>query len=204
MNKNFRKTALIVIDVQNDFCTGGTLAVPEGETVVPVINSLMKDFPVIIATADWHPENHISFASSHPGKSPYEVISADYGDQVLWPDHCIAGSDGAGFHPDLNLKPVSLILRKGRSAGLDSYSAFFENDRKTPTGLSGYLKELGIDSLVMCGLATDYCVYFSAADGVNLGFNISLALDAVRGVDVPDGNVEYTLSEMKKAGISIL
>ena len=159
--------ALIVIDVQNDFCPGGALAVPEGDAVVPVINAMMDQFESVILTQDWHPAGHSSFASSHPGKAPYELTEMFYGAQVLWPDHCVQGSAGAAFHADLRTD-ADLILRKGFRPAIDSYSAFFENDRRTPTGLEGYLRSRGITDLTLVGLATDFCVHYSAVDAARL------------------------------------
>ena len=156
-------SALIVVDVQNDFCPGGALAVAEGDAVVPLINDLIGRFAHVVLTQDWHPAGHSSFASSHPGRAPFELIEAAYGPQVLWPDHCVQGSAGAAFHDGLDLTGAELVIRKGFRPAIDSYSAFFENDRSTPTGLGGYLKERGFSSLVLAGLATDYCVAYSAS-----------------------------------------
>jgi nicotinamidase/pyrazinamidase len=189
--------ALLIIDVQNDFCPGGALAVPEGDTVVPVINRLIPQFDAVIQTQDWHPEGHHSFASSHEGKAPYDTVELSYGNQVLWPDHCVQGSQGAEFHPDLNTLKTQVVIRKGFRKGIDSYSTFFENDQKTSTGLTGYLKERGITSLYAVGLATDFCVKWSVLDGINQGFKMTVVKDAVRGIDL-DGSLEAAWSEMKK------
>src|SRR5699024_41771 len=164
--------ALLIIDVQNDFCPGGALAVENGDEIIPVINKLSEQFETILQTQDWHPQGHSSFASTHEGKKPYDTMEMDYGEQVLWPDHCVQGSKGGKFHPDLNATRSQLVIRKGFNKELDSYSAFFENDQQTSTGLSGYLKERSIDTLYLCGLATDFCVAWSALDGINEGFKI--------------------------------
>jgi nicotinamidase/pyrazinamidase len=195
--------ALIIVDVQNDFCPGGALPVPEGDKVVPVINQIVWKFDKVIATQDWHPENHISFAATH-NKNPYEVVKIGGIEQVLWPKHCVQGSYGAEFHKDLSLKKVNLILRKGTSVNLDSYSAFFENDKCTETGLHYYLKGLGVREVYLCGLATDYCVYYSAADSVRLGFGTYVIIDGCRGVDVPPGNIEKVIKDMMDRGIKII
>ncbi|MEQ9692636.1 bifunctional nicotinamidase/pyrazinamidase [Shimia sp. SDUM112013] len=193
--------ALIVIDVQNDFCPGGALAVPEGDLIVPKINHMMPDFDSIILTQDWHPAGHSSFASSHEGKSAYDMVEMPYGPQVLWPDHCVQGSPGAAFHPDLNTDKADLIIRKGHSPQIDSYSAFFENDQKTPTGLEGYLRTRGINDLFMVGLATDFCVNFSAQDAARLGFKVAVNLDCCRAIDL-DGSLDTALGTMRKAGVA--
>lgn len=198
------RTALLIIDVQNDFCPGGSLAVPEGDSIIPVINRISSRFGTVVATRDWHPKGHISFASSHSGYSPGRSIEYNGIEQVLWPEHCVAGTDGAAFHPQLDRRSVSLILHKGRSRELDSYSAFFENDKKTATGLESYLKGVGIRTLVLTGLAEDYCVYFSAIDGVRTGFSVYILEDATRGVDIPDGNLGKAIDDMKQAGITFL
>ena len=193
-------TALLVIDVQNDFCPGGALAVADGDAVVPVINAMLPDYPVRVFTQDWHPAGHGSFASSHPGKAPFEVTEMPYGAQVLWPDHCVQGSQGAAFHPDLNTDRADMILRKGQNPAIDSYSAFFENDRTTPTGLEGYLRTRGVSRLVLAGLATDFCVAYSALDGAKLGFDVTVRLDACRAIDL-DGSLTAALGEMRAAGV---
>ncbi|MEP5631390.1 MAG: bifunctional nicotinamidase/pyrazinamidase [Tateyamaria sp.] len=192
--------ALIVIDVQNDFCPGGALAVPEGDLIVPGINKLMADADAVVLTQDWHPKGHSSFASSHNGQGPYEVIDMPYGPQVLWPDHCIQGSGGAAFHADLDVNRANMIVRKGYRAGIDSYSAFFENDRETPTGLEGYLRTRGITRLTMAGLATDFCVNFSAVDAAKLGFEVNVRMDLCRAIDL-DGSLAAAQAGMVKAGV---
>jgi len=193
--------ALIVIDVQNDFCPGGALAVPEGDQIAPLINAMMPDFDAVILTQDWHPAGHSSFASSHDGKIPFETTEMPYGTQVLWPDHCVQGSPGAAFHPDLRTDG-DLIIRKGFRPAIDSYSAFFENDQTTPTGLEGYLRIRGIDSLVMVGLATDFCVHFSAVDAVRLGFVVEVRLAACRAIDM-DGSLDAALEAMRNSGVRL-
>lgn len=191
---------LLVIDVQNDFCSGGALAVPEGETVVPVINALAGRFGHIVLTQDWHPAGHLSFASSHPGRQPFETAELGYGPQVLWPDHCVQGSQGAAFHAELALPQAELVLRKGFRPAIDSYSAFFENDQKTPTGLGGYLRERGLGRVFLCGLATDFCVQFSALDARRLGFETVLIEDACRAIDL-EGSLAAARAEMAEAGV---
>lgn len=195
---------LIIIDVQRDFCPGGSLAVPGGDEVVPVINNIMDGFPFLAATADWHPPGHVSFASSHPGKKILDTVKAAGIDQFLWPDHCVAGTPGAQFHQDLRTDGLDLILRKGKKKDLDSYSAFFENDRKTPTGLAGTLRERGIDRVYLCGLATDVCVYYSAIDAAALGFETLLIEDASRGVDTPAGSLSAALEDLRQKGVKII
>jgi nicotinamidase/pyrazinamidase len=195
--------ALIVIDVQNDFCPGGALAVAGADEVVPVINELSHDFEHLILTQDWHPAHHSSFASSHPGKQPFETVQMAYGEQTLWPDHCIQGSGGAAFHPHLNRTRSELIIRKGFRADIDSYSAFFENDHRTPTGLAGYLGERGIRHITLVGLATDYCVAYSALDAVKLGFTTTVRLDACRGIDL-GGSMTAMIGKMREAGVRVV
>jgi len=192
--------ALLVIDVQNDFCPGGALAVPGGDEIVPQINNLMRDFNEIILTQDWHPAGHSSFASSHPGKDPFETVEMDYGTQVLWPDHCVQGSHGGAFHPGLDTRPAHLIIRKGMSLNIDSYSAFFENDRATATGLDGYLQTCGVTELVMVGLATDFCVQFSALDAAKLGYKVVVRRDLCRAIDL-DGSLAQAEAAMHEAGV---
>ncbi len=194
---------LLVVDVQNDFCPGGALAVPEGDRVVPVINRLARRFDHVAATQDWHPPGHQSFASSHPGRQPFETIEVAYGTQVLWPDHCVQGTSGADFHPDLDLGRAELIVRKGYRAAIDSYSAFYENDHATPTGLAGYLKERGIRRLYLCGLATDYCVNYSALDAVRAGFETLLVEDACRAIDL-EGSLAAARRDMAEAGVEVV
>lgn len=193
--------ALIVIDVQNDFCPGGALAVSEGNQIVPLINAMMPDFDAVLLTQDWHPVGHSSFASSHDGKIPFETTEMPYGTQVLWPDHCVQGSPGAAFHPDLRTDG-DLIIRKGFRPAIDSYSAFFENDQTTPTGLEGYLRTRGIDSLVMVGLATDFCVHFSAVDAARLGFVVEVRLSACRAIDM-DGSLDAASEAMRNSGVRL-
>ncbi len=193
--------ALIVIDVQNDFCPGGALAVEGGDEIVPGINALMGDFETVILTQDWHPKGHSSFASSH-GAAPFSTTEMPYGTQVLWPDHCIQGTEGAAFHTDLRVDG-DLIIRKGYNPAIDSYSAFFENDHVTPTGLEGYLRTRGIDTLTMVGLATDFCVNFSAVDAAKLGFTVAVRTDFCRAIDM-DGSLAAALDGMKTAGVEVL
>jgi nicotinamidase/pyrazinamidase len=194
--------ALIVIDVQNDFCPGGALAVAGGDEVVPLINELSHQFEHVILTQDWHPAHHSSFASSHPGRQPFETIEMPYGDQTLWPDHCIQGSAGALFHPRLERTKAELIVRKGFRTAIDSYSAFFENDHKTPTGLAGYLKDRRIREITLVGLATDYCVAYSALDAAKLGFSTTVRLDASRAIDLA-GSLDTMLGRMREAGVTL-
>jgi nicotinamidase/pyrazinamidase len=220
MTFDLRRSALLEIDVQNDFCPpytsvsgekypAGALAVGGGDEVIAPLNALARRLAAaggrVIATQDWHPAGHISFASAHRGKKPGETVELPgIGGQVLWPDHCVQGSFGAAFHEKLDLTPVNLVLRKGFRPGLDSWSAFFENDRKTPTGLEGFLKGLGIDTVIIGGLATDYCVLYSTLDAARLGFGTLVLSDAVRGVGYPEGSVEKALAEMKAAGAGLV
>lgn len=192
--------ALVVIDVQNDFCPGGALAVTDGDAVVPVINTLIQRFDHVILTQDWHPEGHSSFASSHAGAVPFSSVTMSYGEQTLWPDHCIQGTHGAEFHRDLNWTKAELVLRKGFRPAIDSYSAFFENDRTTMTGLASYLRERQIRKVTLCGLATDYCVAYSALDSVRQGFETSVVLAACRGIDM-GGSVAMMTGRMAEAGV---
>ena len=192
--------ALLIIDVQNDFCEGGALAVAGGTAIVPLINRMQGDFPLVVATQDWHPADHSSFAANHAGAEPFSTTEMSYGTQVLWPTHCVQGSEGAQMHPDLAMDRVSLIVRKGYNPAIDSYSAFFENDHETPTGLDGYLREKGVKSLTMVGLATDFCVAFSALDARLLGFEVRVAMDACRGIDL-DGSMVAMLTKMRDAGV---
>ena len=193
--------ALIVIDVQNDFCPGGALAVPGGDEIVRLINQMADEFETVILTQDWHPAGHSSFASQHEGKAPFDLVEMNYGAQVLWPDHCVQGSAGAAFHPDLQTG-ADLIIRKGFRREIDSYSAFFENDRSTPTGLEGYLRNRGIEELVMVGLATDFCVQYSAVDAARLGFAVTIRQEACRGIDL-DGSMAAALDAMRAAGVTL-
>ncbi len=196
-------SAFIVIDVQNDFCPEGALAVSDGDAVVAPINAMMADFDHVILTQDWHPQDHSSFASQHDGLDAFSTTTMDYGDQTLWPDHCIQGSSGAEFHPSLNLDRAELIIRKGYRTAIDSYSAFFENDKITPTGLGGALKERGITHLAMAGLATDFCVAFSALDAAKLGFDVTVHLSACRAIDL-GGSLDAALSQMTDAGVTLI
>ena len=196
-------TALILIDIQNDFCPGGALEVGEGNEIVEVANKLQEKFRVKIATQDWHPPNHTSFASNHLDKLPFSTTEMFYGTQVLWPDHCIQGKKGAEFHPKLITNSTDLIIRKGFRTEIDSYSAFFDNDHKTPTGLGGYLKARGINSIYLCGLALDFCVYFSAIDGVNLDLEVNVIKDACRAIDL-DGSLEMAINDMKNKGVNLI
>lgn len=200
---NASRTALLVIDVQNDFIPGGQLPVPEGDLIVPLINRLGDRFKQVIIAQDWHPPGHASFASSHPGREPYEVIELPYGPQTLWPDHCVRATAGAELHKDLNLPHAQLIIRKGCNPDIDSYSAFLEADRKTTTGLAGYLKERGIDTLYLVGLALDFCVMFSALDARAAGFNVFVVLDACRAIDL-DGSLAAAISRMQVAGVDLV
>jgi nicotinamidase/pyrazinamidase len=192
---------LLVIDVQNDFCPGGALAVPGGDEVVPVINRLIERFDHVVMTQDWHPEGHASFASNHPDKEAFATVEAHYGPQTLWPDHCVQGPRGAEFHPDLDWTKAQLVVRKGFRAAIDSYSAFFENDRTTPTGLAGYLRERGLKRIFVAGLALDFCVRYSAEDAKREGFDVVVIEDACRGIDV-GGSVAATLAAFAALGIT--
>ena len=198
---NITKSLLLIIDLQNDFCPNGALAVPEGDSVITPLNALSCAFAAaggfVAATQDWHPEGHHSFASAHQGKKPGDT----YDEEILWPDHCVQGEWGSAFHERLNLSPVNLIIRKGFRRELDSYSAFFENDRRTPTGLDGWLVGVDANTVVIGGLATDYCVFYSAMDSKKLGFNTIVVNDAVRGVGYPEGSVENAIKQMSTAGI---
>jgi nicotinamidase/pyrazinamidase len=194
---------LIVIDVQNDFCPGGALAVPHGGEVVPIINSLAARFRHVVLTQDWHPAGHFSFASRHPGKKPFDTVAADYGPQVLWPDHCVQDSSGAAFHPALHIPHAALLLRKGMNPAIDSYSAFYENDRKTPTGLVGYLRDRGLRRLFLAGLAFDFCVRYSAEDAKREGFDVTVIEDACRSIDM-DGSAAATKETLAALGVNRL
>ncbi len=194
--------ALIVIDLQNDFCPGGALAVTEGDQIVSGINALMDSATAVVLTQDWHPADHSSFASQHPGLDPFAVTGMDYGPQVLWPDHCVQGSHGADFHAGLDVNRADLILRKGFRRGIDSYSAFFENDQTTPTGLQGYLRNRGITRLDFVGLATDFCVAWSALDATKLGFEARVLTDLCHGIDL-DGSMAKALSDLRAAGVDL-
>ncbi len=195
-----QQEALVIIDLQNDFCPGGALAVEGGHDIVPLINQLMQRFENVVLTQDWHPADHSSFASQHKGRAPFESTEMPYGPQTLWPDHCIIGSKGAAFHPDLNVTAAQLIIRKGFRQAVDSYSSFFENDHRTPTGLAGYLKERGLTKLTFAGLATDYCVAYSALDARKLGLGAEVLLGACRGIDLM-GSMDVMLEKMRGAGV---
>ncbi len=198
-----QKKALLVVDIQNDFCPGGALAVPEGDAVILIINRISDRFEKVVATQDWHPKDHMSFAVQH-GLKEYDVITLKGIEQVLWPVHCVPGTGGSEFHKDLDTRPVDLIIRKGTNPEIDSYSTFLENDKKTATGLHYYLRGLEIDTVYLTGLATDYCVYFSAIDARNYGFNVYVIIDATRGIDVPKGSIEKALKHMKERGVHII
>ncbi|MFN3993191.1 MAG: bifunctional nicotinamidase/pyrazinamidase [Tabrizicola flagellatus] len=195
--------ALIVIDVQNDFCPGGALAVAGGDEIISRINGLMDDFPTVVLTQDWHPAAHASFAANHPGAAPFSMTQMPYGPQVLWPTHCVIGTEGAAFHPGLRTDAAQLIVRKGFRAEIDSYSAFFENDHTTPTGLEGYLRSRGIEALTLVGLATDYCVAYSALDAARLGFAVTVLEEACRAIDL-NGSLAEARASMRTAGIRLL
>jgi len=194
--------ALIVIDTQNDFCRGGALEVPQGDAIVPGVNALMAEFGAVVLTQDWHPAGHSSFASRHDGKAPFDTVEMSYGTQVLWPDHCVQGSAGAAFHPALDTTRADAIIRKGMNPGIDSYSAFFENDRETPTGLDGYLRTRGITELVMVGLATDFCVKDSALDAARLGYAVTVRTALCRAIDL-DGSRAAAEEAMQDAGVRL-
>lgn len=198
----FRPTdqaVLLVVDVQNDFCPGGGLAVPRGDEIVPVVNWVGRLFRHVVLTQDWHPADHLSFASAHPGKKPYDTIELPYGSQILWPDHCVQGTRGAELRGDLDIPHAELVLRKGYHRTIDSYSAFFENDRRTQTGLAGYLRERGFQRVFIAGLAFDFCVRFSAEDARRVGFAVTVVEDACRGIDV-DGSMEIARRELARCG----
>ena len=195
-----KHACLVVVDVQNDFIPGGALAVPRGDEVVPVINRLAARFDNVVLTQDWHPRGHASFASSHAGKKPFETIELSYGTQVLWPDHCVQGTPGAAFHPDLDVARAQLVIRKGYHRDIDSYSGFLEADRKTRTGLAGYLRERKLKTLYVCGLATDFCVAWTALDARAAGFDTTVIEDASRAIDL-DGSLAKAWSELAAAGV---
>jgi nicotinamidase/pyrazinamidase len=195
--------ALLVVDVQNDFCPGGALAVPDGDAVVPLINRIAMRFESVVLTQDWHPRGHHSFASSHPGKHPFETITLAYGRQTLWPDHCVQGTAGAALHKDLDIPHAALVLRKGMRKEIDSYSSFFENDRMTATGLAGYLRERRITHVYLAGLAFDFCVRYSAEDAWRLGFRTVVIEDACRSIDV-EGSAEAARKRLGELGIRML
>ncbi len=194
--------AILVIDVQNDFCPGGALAVAGGDEIVAPINAMVPEFAVRVFTQDWHPANHQSFASQHPGHDPFSMIEMPYGPQVLWPDHCAIGSDGAAFHERLDTRPADLIIRKGFRREIDSYSAFFENDHATPTGLDGYLRSRGVEAVTLVGLATDFCVNYSAVDAAKLGFKVTVIDSLCRAIDL-DGSLSAARDGMISAGVTL-
>jgi nicotinamidase/pyrazinamidase len=193
---------LVIVDVQNDFCPGGALAVPRGDEVVPVVNRLARAFHHVVLTQDWHTPGHLSFASSHPGKQPFDTTELPYGTQVLWPDHCVQGTRGAEFHPALDVTRAVLVVRKGFRPAIDSYSTFFENDRRTPTGLGGYARERGATRVILAGLATDFCVRYSAEDAHKLGFAVTVVEDACRGIDT-DGSLDAARRSFQAVGITV-
>lgn len=199
--KQTDRDVLLVIDMQNDFCPGGALAVPQGDEIIPAANQLASSFAHVILTQDWHPPGHSSFASAHPGRHPFNAIEVSYGTQILWPDHCVQGTPGAAFHPKLEVPHAELVLRKGFRSAIDSYSAFRENDRRTATGLAGYLRERGLERITLCGLATDFCVVFSAIDGREAGFDVTVVASACRGIDI-DGSLARAMSLMSEAGVT--
>jgi nicotinamidase/pyrazinamidase len=194
---------LLVVDIQNDFCPGGALAVPGGDEVVPVINALARHFKHVVLTQDWHPPGHRSFASSHPGKRPFDTTRLFYGEQILWPDHCVQGTWGADFRSDLDIPHAQLVLRKGFRAEIDSYSAFFENDRKTPTGLAGYLRERGLFRIFVAGLALDFCVRYSAEDAAAHGFSVVVVEDASRGIDT-NGSMRAAVESFAQRSVTCI
>ncbi len=203
MNKDARfgdDGVLIIVDVQNDFCPGGALEVPQGDEIIPIVNGLAARFRNVVLTQDWHPGGHWSFASSHPGEKPFDTITAPYGPQVLWPDHCVQDTPGAAFHPALRAPHAALVLRKGFRRAVDSYSAFYENDRKTPTGLTGYLRDRGLTRLFLAGLAFDFCVRYSAEDARREGFDAFVIEDACRGIDIA-GSVAATRKNLAAIGV---
>jgi len=203
MQQATERDVLLVVDVQNDFCPGGALAVSGGDAIVPTINQLGRDFAHVVLTQDWHPPGHLSFASAHPGHEPFDTIELPYGTQILWPDHCVQGTAGAAFHPGLDLPRAELVVRNGFRSAIDSYSAFRENDRETPTGLTGYLRERGFERVTLCGIATDVCVFYSALDAVAAGFAATLVLDACAGLD-HEGSLARALDEMRGAGVRLV
>lgn len=198
------KKALILIDLQNDFCKGGSLAVPDGDAVVPLANQLQKHFDLIVATQDWHPKNHASFAINHPGRQIGEIINLNGVQQILWPSHCVQGAKGAEFHPELNLVKIDKIFQKGIDEKIDSYSAFYDNAHLRSTGLGDYLRDLQVTDVYILGLATDYCVKYSALDARELGFNVYLIADACRGVELQAGDVARALDEMTAAQVKVI
>jgi nicotinamidase/pyrazinamidase len=199
--KIYDQDILLVVDIQNDFCPGGNLAVPHGDEIVPLVNRLGEKFDHAVLTQDWHPRDHLSFASAHPGKKPYDIVTLSYGSQILWPDHCVQGTPGAEFRKDLKVPRAELVLRKGYHREIDSYSAFFENDRKTHTGLAGYLRERGFNRVFLVGLAFDFCVRYSAEDAKTMGFDVVVIEDACRGIDIED-SIAKTYRQLADLGAS--
>lgn len=195
--------ALIVIDVQNDFCPGGALAVNDGHLIVPLVNTMMSDADLVVFSQDWHPSDHSSFSANHVGKNAFEQIDMHYGPQTLWPTHCVQGSRGAEFHADINLNAADVIIRKGMNKDIDSYSAFYENDQTTPTGLTGLLKERNVSSVKLVGLALDFCVAFSALDAVKHGFDVSVVMDACKAID-NQGSLDSAITRMRNAGVRLI
>jgi nicotinamidase/pyrazinamidase len=200
---NDRTDILLVVDIQNDFCPGGALAVTGGDTIVPLINQIARRFAHVGLTQDWHPPGHGSFASSHPGRKPFETVMMPYGEQTLWPDHCVQTTPGAAFHASLDIPHAEFVIRKGFRREIDSYSAFFENDRRTPTGLDGYLRERGFSHIYLCGLATDYCVHYSAVDARRVGFDVTVIESACRAIDLA-GSLAAAHAAMVAAGASLI
>lgn len=198
------RTALILVDIQNDFIPGGALPARDGEEVVPVANRLAEQFDLVVASQDWHPQDHLSFASNHPGKSPGDMIELSGLEQVLWPDHCVQGSKGAEFHPGLATDRIDHVVRKGEDRQIDSYSCFFDNGHLKATGLEDYLRSQNVDRIYIGGLATDYCVKFSALDAVRLGFDTTVITDACRGVELNPGDIDQAFEEMKRAGVKLV
>ncbi len=196
--------ALLIIDIQNDFCLGGPLEVPGAEQIVEPVNRLMREYSCVVATQDWHPENHFSFLSEHPGEAPFTSIRWRDSEQVIWPDHCIAGSAGADFQADLDTEHIDLILRKGTNPNIDSYSAFYENDKVTITGLAGYFRERGITTIDICGLAADVCVFYTAVDARREGFSVNVLLNAVRGINNPVGTLRSRYDQMRELSINLI
>ncbi|HVX92329.1 MAG TPA: bifunctional nicotinamidase/pyrazinamidase [Xanthobacteraceae bacterium] len=194
---------LLVVDIQNDFCPGGRLDVPRGDEVVAPVNALARKFRHVVLTQDWHPPGHGSFASAHPGRQPFDTIEVSYGTQILWPDHCVQGTPGAAFHPDLHVPHAELILRKGYRREIDSYSAFYENDHRTPTGLIGYMRERGLSRVFLAGLAFDFCVRYSAEDAHHAGFSVVVIEDACRGIDV-DGSMAATRARLSALAVPLV
>ncbi|SAK57820.1 pyrazinamidase/nicotinamidase [Caballeronia arationis] len=191
---------LLAVDVQNDFMPGGALAVARGDEIVPIVNRLAREFSHVVLTQDWHPRGHISFAANHAGRAPFEMTTLPYGEQVLWPTHCVQDTEGAALHRDLDVPHARLVIRKGHHADVDSYSAFVEADRRTPTGLAGYLHDVGVTHVYLCGLATDYCVAWSALDARSAGFAVSVIEDACRAIDL-NGSLAKAWEDMTAAGV---